>query len=88
MKYIFISYPFDIVDVDVFFYIVSQILKSLTLIKYYMHPILEKREYISELSCTMNTCHFIPKHILRVNSEVRKHEPDRNKMNLVHLHRK
>jgi hypothetical protein len=36
-KYIFLSYPFDVVDDDMFFYMVDHFYFYLTLTKYYMH---------------------------------------------------
>ena len=45
MKLIFITYNFSIVDVDIFFYKVSQTLQSLTLTKFYMQTKKKRREY-------------------------------------------
>jgi hypothetical protein len=44
MKYIFIAYPLDIVDTDVFSYTIGQNFKSLILTKNYMHHILGRKE--------------------------------------------
>ena len=50
MELIFIKYNFCMVDVDIFFYKVSQTLQSLTLTNSYMQTKKKQREYIASIA--------------------------------------